>query len=201
MGKDFWPRRDFRNSVSKEIFNPGTLFSIKDYQLKPEPEPESKLIKGVLKLGMPDVNEIRKISLGLQVSTLLTYVTGIAALKKSHLKKDGILKHGKINTAGYLMGSLSLLYMMYSATRLIITRKAPAAVFIHGPFGLVTLALSSLFVANRWSWKTVKNMRSLVVLFLSTFSGGIYLFSVLNKREKSLKRVHRKRIFTRKEPL
>lgn len=85
------------------------------------------------------------------------------------------------------MGSLSLIYMAYSATRLIIAGKAPATVFIHGPFGLVTLALSSLFVANRWSWKTVKNMRALVVLFLSTFSGGVYLFSVLSKREKILK--------------
>jgi hypothetical protein len=85
------------------------------------------------------------------------------------------------------MGSLSLIYMAYSATRLIIAGKAPAAVFIHGPFGLVTLALSSLFVANRWSWKTVKNMRALVVLFLSTFNGGVYLFSVLSKREKILK--------------
>lgn len=85
------------------------------------------------------------------------------------------------------MGSLSLIYMAYSATRLIIAGKAPAAVFIHGPFGLVTLALSSLFVANRWSWKTVKNMRALVVLFLSTFSGGVYLFSVLSKRKKILK--------------
>ena len=75
---------------------------------------------------------------------------------RNSVKKDGILKHAKINTAGYLMGSLSLIYMAYSATRLIIAGKAPAAVFIHGPFGLVTLALSSLFVANRWSWKTVK---------------------------------------------
>ena len=145
------------------------------------------MVREVLKLGMPDINKIRKISLGVQVSTLLTYITGIAALKKSRLKKDGILKHAKINTAGYLMGSLSLIYMAYSATRLIIAGKAPAAVFIHGPFGLVTLALSSLFVANRWSWKTVKNMRALVVLFLSTFSGGVYLFSVLSKREKILK--------------
>lgn len=135
----------------------------------------------------PGINRIRKISLGLQVSTLLTYMIGIASLKKSRIKKDGILKHGKINTAGYMVGALSLLYMAYSATRLILTGKAPAAVFIHGPFGLVTLALSSLFVANRWSWKTIKNMRTLVVLFLSTFSGGVYLFSVLSKREKPLK--------------
>lgn len=134
-------------------------------------------------------NKIREISLGLQISTLLTYITGIIVLKKNRLKKDGILKHGKINTAGYMLGAVSLLYMAYSATRLIFTGKAPAAVFIHGPFGLVTLALSSLFVANRWSWKTVKNMRILVALFLSTFSGGIYLFSVLSKREKSSKKV------------
>lgn len=136
-------------------------------------------------------NRMRKVSLGLQVSTLLTYITGIAALKKSRLKKDGILKHGKINSLGYMLGAVSLLYMAYSATKLILTGKAPAAVFIHGPLGLVTLALSSLFVANRWSWKTVKNMRILVMLFLSTFSGGVYLFSVLSKREKPQKSVRK----------
>lgn len=136
-------------------------------------------------------NRMRKVSLGLQVSTLLTYITGIAALKKSRLKKDGILKHGKINSLGYMLGAVSLLYMAYSATKLILTGKAPAAVFIHGPLGLVTLALSSLFVANRWSWKTVKNMRILVMLFLSTFSGGVYLFSVLSKREKTQKSIRK----------
>jgi hypothetical protein len=137
------------------------------------------------------INRIRKISLELQVSTLLTYIIGIAALKKSRLKKNGIPIHGKINTSGYMLGALSLLYMAYSATKLILAGKAPAAVFIHGPLGLVTLALSSLFVANRWDWKTVKNMRTLVVLFLSTFSGGVYLFLVLSKREKSLKSLKR----------
>lgn len=137
------------------------------------------------------INRMRKVSLGLQVSTLLTYITGIAALKESRLKKDGILKHGKINSVGYMLGAVSLLYMAYSATKLILTGKAPAAVFIHGPLGLVTLALSSLFVANRWSWKTIKNMRILVMLFLSTFSGGVYLFSVLSKREKPQKSVRK----------
>jgi hypothetical protein len=97
------------------------------------------------------------------------------------------------------MGFLSLIYMAYSTTRLIIARKAPTVVFIHGLFGLITLALSSLFVANKWSWKTVKNMRILAGLFLATFSGGIYLFSVLNKREKSLKSVHRKKVFISEE--
>lgn len=137
------------------------------------------------------INRMRKVSLGLQVSTLQTYIIGIAALKESHLKKDGILKHGKINSLGYMLGAVSLLYMAYSATKLILTGKAPAVVFIHGPLGLVTLTLSSLFVANRWSWKTIKNMRILVILFLSTFSGGVYLFSVLSKREKPQKSVRK----------
>ncbi|MCC4770210.1 hypothetical protein FXV91_08380 [Methanosarcina sp. DH2] len=89
------------------------------------------------------------------------------------------------------MGSLSLLYMAYSALKLITARKAPAVVYLHGPSGLVTLSLSSLFVANRWRWKTVKNMRILVGLFLLTFSGGVYLFSTLNKRAMALKNVYK----------
>lgn len=145
----------------------------------------------MLKLGMGTrIKQIRKISLGLQVSTLLTYIIGITALKKSRSKKEGIPRHGKINTAGYMLGSLSLMYMAYSAFKLITARKAPAVVYLHGPFGLMTLSLSSLFVANRWRWKTVKNMRILVGLFLLTFSGGVYLFSTLNKRAKNLKNVY-----------
>lgn len=122
---------------------------------------------------------LRKISLGLQITSLLTYLVGFVALKTAKSKKTGILKHGKINTAGYLLGFVSLLYMAYSAVRLITSRKAPAAMFIHGPLGAVTLALSTLFVTNQWSWKTIKNMRAFVAMWLLTFSGGVYLFTIL----------------------
>jgi len=104
---------------------------------------------------------------------------GFIALKTARAKNKGVPRHGIINTAGYLLGFLSLLYMGYSALKLVISKKAPAAVFIHGPLGAVTLALSTLFVTNQWSWKTVKNMRTLVALWLLTFTGGVYLFSVL----------------------
>ncbi|WP_240664300.1 hypothetical protein [Methanosarcina sp. MSH10X1] len=140
------------------------------------------------------INQLRKISLGLQVSTLLTYMIGFVALKRSDFKKDGIPKHGKINTFGYILGALSLLFMLYSGLRHIIARAAPLILYIHGLFGLMTLALSSLFVANRWSWKTVKNMRILVILFLSTFSGGVYMFSRFSKKEAAKKRPIKRRI-------
>jgi len=143
-------------------------------------------------------NKLRKISLKLQVSTLLTYMLGFIALKLSGSKKEGVPRHGKINTFGYILGALSLLYMLYSGIKLIITRSAPAILYIHGLFGLITLAFSSLFVANRWSWKTVRNMRTLVVLFLSTFSGGVYMFSKLYKPEVPLRkqRIKKQRIKT-----
>lgn len=144
-------------------------------------------------------NQLRKISLKLQISTLLTYMLGFIALKLSGSKKEGIPRHGKINTLGYTLGALSLLYMMYSGLRRIIARAAPAILYVHGFFGLITLALSSLFVANRWSWKTVKNMRILVVLFLSTFSGGVYMFSRFYKEEGVLRRqqIKKQRVKTR----
>ncbi len=145
------------------------------------------------------INQLRKISLGLQVSTLLTYMLGFTALKLSGSKKEGIPRHGKINTFGYTLGALSLLYMLYSGIRLIIARSAPVILYIHGLFGLTTLALSSLFVANRWSWKTVKNMRILVVLFLSTFSGGVYMFSRFYKPGVSSKKQRIKKRFVIKK--
>lgn len=127
------------------------------------------------------MRRLRRISLKLQVFSLFTFIIGFIALKTAGSKKKGIYRHGKINNVGYVLGFFSLLYMAYSALRLIISRRAPAAVFIHGPFGAITLALSTLFVANKWSWKTVKNMRIFVALWLMTFSGGLYLFSVLDK--------------------
>jgi hypothetical protein len=39
-------------------------------------------------------NQLRKISLGFQVSTLLTYMLGFIALKLSGSKKKGSPKHG-----------------------------------------------------------------------------------------------------------
>lgn len=134
---------------------------------------------------------LRKISLGLQIRSLVTYITGFIALKSAGAKNEGISRHGKINTKGYVFGFFSLLYMGYSALRLITSRKAPAALFIHGPLGAIVLALSTLFVANRWSWKTVKNMRAFVILWLMTFSGGIYLFSVLEKEDRLTNGKHR----------
>lgn len=133
---------------------------------------------------------LRKISLGLQIRSLVTYITGFIALKSASTKTEGISRHGKINTKGYVFGFFSLLYMGYSALRLISTRKAPAALFIHGPMGAIVLTLSTLFVANRWSWKTVKNMRAFVALWLMTFSGGIYLFSVLEKKDRLTSEKH-----------
>lgn len=128
-----------------------------------------------LKIAMGWImNLLRRISLGLQITSLLTFIIGFIALKTAKSKKEGVIRHGKINTAGYILGLLSLLYMAYSGFKLITSRKAPAAVFIHGPFGAVTLALSTLFVTNQWSWKTVKNMRTFVALWLLTFSGGVY---------------------------
>lgn len=129
------------------------------------------------------MGRLREISLGLQLTSLFTYLIGFIALKTAGSKIEGIGKHGKINNIGYVLGFFSLLYMAFSAFNLITSRRTPAAVFIHGPFGAITLALSTLFVANRWSWKTIKNMRIFVVLWLMTFSGGLYLFSVLKKRD------------------
>lgn len=141
-----------------------------------------------------NMGRLRRISLKLQVTSLLTYIIGFIALKTAGSKNKGIYRHGKINRVGYVLGFFSLLYMAYSALSLIISRKAPAAVFIHGPLGAITLSLSTLFVANKWSWKTVKNMRTFVALWLMTFSGGLYLFSVLDKPDYLMNVKHRSRV-------
>ncbi len=137
------------------------------------------------------MRRLRRISLKLQVTSLFTFIIGFIALKTAGSKKKGIYRHGKINSVGYVLGFFALLYMAYSALNLLISRRAPAAVFIHGPLGAIVLTLSTLFVANKWSWKTKKNMWTFVALWLMTFSGGLYLFSVLDKPDILMRMKHR----------
>jgi len=103
----------------------------------------------------------------------------MVALKKDKSKKEGITKHGKIATGGYALAILSGLYMLYSAYNLIIAGQAPSVIYIHGFFGTIALILGFIFVINRWSWKTLKNMRIQMALWVLTFSGGILIYLTL----------------------
>ncbi|KKG10894.1 hypothetical protein EO95_15910 [Methanosarcina sp. 1.H.T.1A.1] len=69
--------------------------------------------------------------------------------------------------------------MLYSAYNLIIAGKAPSVIYIHGFFGTLALAFGFIFVINRWSWKTLQNMRIQLALWILTFSGGILIYLTL----------------------
>lgn len=125
------------------------------------------------------IYELRMISLGLQIGVLLIFVLSLVVLKTTKPKKEGITKHGNIVNGGYALAVLSVLFMLYSAYNLIITGNAPSVIYIHGFFGAIALALGFVFVINRWSWKTRKNMRIQLILWLLTFSGGILLYLIL----------------------
>lgn len=124
------------------------------------------------------IYELRTISLGLQIGVLLIFVLSLIRLKTSKSKKEGITKHGKIITGGYALAVLSVLFMLYSAYNLTITGNAPSIVYIHGLFGAIALVLGFIFVINRWSWKTRKNMRIQLALWMLTFSVGILIYLI-----------------------
>jgi uncharacterized membrane protein YozB (DUF420 family) len=130
--------------------------------------------RGSLALEMAIYN-LRTISLGLQIGALLLLAFSLIILKKKS-KKGGIKGHGKIATVGYSFAILSVLFMLYSAYNLAISGKAPSVIYIHGLFGAISLTLGLIFVINRWSWKTRKNMRILLALWLLTFSGGLLIY-------------------------
>jgi len=71
--------------------------------------------------------------------------------------------------------------MLYSAYNLAISGKAPSVIYIHGLFGAISLAAGFIFVINRWSWKTRRNMRILLALWLLTFSGGLLIYLALQE--------------------
>jgi hypothetical protein len=130
--------------------------------------------RGSLALEMVIYN-LRTISLGLQIGALLLLAFSLIILKKKS-KKGGIKGHGKIATVGYSLALSSVLFMLYSAYNLAISGKAPSVIYIHGLFGAISLTLGFIFVINKWSWKTRKNMRILLALWLLTFSGGLLIY-------------------------
>ncbi|AKB23014.1 hypothetical protein MSWH1_2743 [Methanosarcina sp. WH1] len=99
----------------------------------------------------------------------------LVELKKKS-KKGGMIGHGKMATGGYVLALLSVLYMLYSAYNLTISGKAPSVIYTHGLFGATSLAFGFIFIINRWSWKTRRNMRILLALWVLTFSGGISFY-------------------------
>lgn len=125
------------------------------------------------------ISELRTISLVLQIATIVLFIASLAALKSGKSKQEGITKHGKIVTGGYALAILSGLYMLYSAYNLIIAGQAPSVIYIHGFFGTIALVLGFIFVINRWSWKTLQNMRIQLALWVLTFSGGILIYLTL----------------------
>ncbi len=124
------------------------------------------------------IYNLRTISLGLQIGALLLLVSSLIILKKKS-KKGGIKGHGKIATVGYSLAILSVLFMLYSAYNMAISGNAPPVIYIHGLFGGIALLLGFVFVINRWSWKTRKNMRIQLILWVLTFSGGLLIYLIL----------------------
>jgi hypothetical protein len=117
---------------------------------------------------------LRTISLGLQIVALLLFLLSLVVKKRS--KSGGIKEHGRIATEGYALAILSVLFMLYSAYNLIISGRAPSVIYIHGLFGAISLVFGFIFVINRWSWKTRRNMRILLALWVLTFCGGVLMY-------------------------
>lgn len=124
------------------------------------------------------IYNLRTISLGLQIVVLLLFL--ISLIVKT--KKGGIKEHGKIAAGGYALAVLSVLYMLYSAYNLTISGRAPSVIYTHGLFGAISLAFGFIFVINRWSWKTRRNMRILLALWVLTFIGGLSIYLTFTGR-------------------
>ncbi|WP_440945922.1 hypothetical protein ACSAZL_17780 [Methanosarcina sp. T3] len=121
------------------------------------------------------IYNLRTISFGLQIGVLLIFLLSLIVLKKKS-KKGSIKRHGKLTTGGYALAVLSVLFMLYSAYNLAITGRAPSFIFTHGLLGAISLAFGFIFVINRWRWKTRRNMRILLALWVFTFSGGVLIY-------------------------
>ncbi|AKB80100.1 hypothetical protein MSHOH_3617 [Methanosarcina horonobensis HB-1 = JCM 15518] len=106
---------------------------------------------------------------------LLIFLLSLIVLQKK-TKKGSIKRHGKLTTGGYVLAVLSVLFMLYSAYNVAIAGRALSVIYIHGLFGAISLIFGFIFVINRWKWKTRKNMRILLALWVLTFSGGVLIY-------------------------
>lgn len=114
----------------------------------------------------------------MQIVVLLLFL--ISLIVKT--KKGGIKEHGKVATGGYALAVLSVLYMLYSAYNLTISGRTPSVIYTHGLFGAISLAFGFIFVINRWRWKTRRNMRILLALWVLTFIGGLSIYLTFTGR-------------------
>ncbi|WP_148704801.1 hypothetical protein [Methanosarcina siciliae] len=138
--------------------------------------------KGRGNLGLETtIYSLRTISFGLQIGVLLLFLLSLIVLKKKS-RKGGMKGHGKIATGGYALALLSVLYMLYSAYNLTISGRDPSVIYTHGLFGAISLSFGFIFVINRWRWKTRRNMRILLALWVLTFIGGLSIYLTFTGR-------------------
>lgn len=119
------------------------------------------------------------ISFILQIIALILLIVGINRLK------DSVSKHGDIIKIPFILLVITGIFMIFSALNVFdLWLQGISLPFflilipIHGFFGAITLILGFLFVMNKWSWKTKKNMRIEFVLWIITFAGGTLLYLI-----------------------
>ena len=117
------------------------------------------------------------ISFILQIIAFVLLLVGVSKLK------DSVSKHGNIIKIPYIILIITGIFMISSAINVLNLWlqgvSLPSFLIlipIHGFVGTLTLILGFLFVMNKWSWKTKKNMRIELALWILSFSGGTLLY-------------------------
>jgi hypothetical protein len=112
------------------------------------------------------------------LSLLIQIIVFALLLYAFYITRESLVKHGKIAGIAFYIALTSIFYMIYSRIRARgLELPDYHSIFgIHIIFGVLSILLAIIFVANRWEWKRKRYMDLEILLWTSTFLLGIEIY-------------------------
>jgi uncharacterized membrane protein YozB (DUF420 family) len=116
------------------------------------------------------------------LSLLIQIIVFILILYAYYITRESLVKHGKIAEIAFYVALPSIFYMIYSRIRAKgLELPDYHSIFgIHIMFGILSILLVIIFVANRWKWKRKRYMDLGILLWTVTFLLGIAIYMRIN---------------------
>jgi len=94
-------------------------------------------------------------------------------------RRESIVSHGKIASIAFYLALPAVLYMLYNRARGLTLPYYNWLLNLHMLFGILTIIIGTLFIANQWKWKVKKYMDLEIFLWTGTFLLGVTVYMIL----------------------
>jgi hypothetical protein len=113
------------------------------------------------------------------LSLLIQILALSCILYAVYRRRENIVSHGKIASIAFYLALPAVFYMLYNRARGLTLPYFNSILSLHMLFGILTIAIGTLFVTNQWKWKVKKYMLLEILLWTGTFLLGITVYLIL----------------------